>query len=97
MSVPLQSLVFGQKSVVGSIVGGRADMVELLDTAAVKGVRPILETFPISKVRSRRLERWTGPHYFTSAQPTQIVHQCARAKAAPSSTVQCHLHCCLTQ
>jgi hypothetical protein len=26
MAVPLQSLVFGQKKVAGSIVGGRADM-----------------------------------------------------------------------
>ena len=50
MSVPLQSLVFGQKSVVGSVVGGTADMVEMLDMAAVKGVRLIVETIPLSRV-----------------------------------------------
>ena len=51
MQVPLQALVFGQKMVAGSIVGGRADMMEMLDMAAVKNLRPIVETFPFNKVQ----------------------------------------------
>jgi uncharacterized zinc-type alcohol dehydrogenase-like protein len=53
MSVPLQDLVFGQKRVAGSIVGGRADMQEMLDFAGVAGVRPVLEIMPLSEVRVR--------------------------------------------
>ncbi|GFR44432.1 hypothetical protein Agub_g5671 [Astrephomene gubernaculifera] len=50
MHVPLQDLVFGQKRVVGSIVGGRADMQEMLDFAAVHGIAPLVELWPLSKV-----------------------------------------------
>ncbi len=37
--------------VMGSIVGGRADMVEMLEFAAVKGIKPKCETMPLSQVR----------------------------------------------
>ncbi|GIL59035.1 hypothetical protein Vafri_14006 [Volvox africanus] len=50
MSVPLQDLVFGQKLVAGSVVGGRADMQEMLHFAATHGVRPMVETMPLSQV-----------------------------------------------
>ncbi|GLC63995.1 hypothetical protein PLESTF_000107000 [Pleodorina starrii] len=50
MSVPLQDLVFGQKKVAGTIVGGRADMQEMLDFAGVHGVRPLVELMPLSEV-----------------------------------------------
>lgn len=50
IQVPLQDLVFGQKRVIGSIVGGRADMQEMLDFAGLKGVKPMLERFPLSQV-----------------------------------------------
>ncbi|GIL86677.1 hypothetical protein Vretimale_11489 [Volvox reticuliferus] len=50
MHVPLQDLVFGQKHVVGSIVGGRADMQEMLNFSAVHGVKPLVEAWPLSKV-----------------------------------------------
>ncbi|KXZ54224.1 hypothetical protein GPECTOR_5g316 [Gonium pectorale] len=50
MTVPLQDLVFGQKKVAGSIVGGRADMQEMLDFAGVQGVKPMLEIMPLSQV-----------------------------------------------
>ncbi|KAG2501505.1 hypothetical protein HYH03_000013 [Edaphochlamys debaryana] len=50
MKVPVQDLVFNQKRVVGSIVGGRADMQEMLDFCGVHGVRPMVETMPLSKV-----------------------------------------------
>ncbi len=50
MHVPLQDLVFSQKHVVGSIVGGRADMQEMLNFSAVHNVKPLLELWPLSKV-----------------------------------------------
>ncbi|PNW73221.1 hypothetical protein CHLRE_14g623650v5 [Chlamydomonas reinhardtii] len=50
MTVNLQDLVFNQKKVVGSIVGGRADMKEMLEFSAVHGVKPLVETMPLSKV-----------------------------------------------
>ncbi|KXZ49021.1 hypothetical protein GPECTOR_23g11 [Gonium pectorale] len=50
MQVPLQDLVFNQKKVVGSIVGGRADMQEMLNFAAVHDVKPLVELWPLSKV-----------------------------------------------
>ncbi|GLC41739.1 hypothetical protein PLESTM_001234500 [Pleodorina starrii] len=50
MHVPLQDLVFGQKRVVGSIVGGRADMQEMLDFSAVHGVKPLVEEWPMAKI-----------------------------------------------
>jgi uncharacterized zinc-type alcohol dehydrogenase-like protein len=50
ITVPLQDVVFGQKKLVGSIVGGRADMQEMLNFACVKGVKPKVETMPLSKV-----------------------------------------------
>ena len=34
----------------GSIVGGRSDMVEMLELAAVKQIKPMCETMPLSKV-----------------------------------------------
>ncbi len=37
ISLPLQDLVFSQKSLTGSIVGGRADMQEMLNFAAGEG------------------------------------------------------------
>lgn len=40
LQVGVQDLVFGQKKVAGSIVGGRADMQEMLDFAAAKGIKP---------------------------------------------------------
>jgi len=42
--------VFGQKKVVGSIVGGRADMNAMLQLAAIQGIAPLIETLPLSKV-----------------------------------------------
>ncbi|KAG2437287.1 hypothetical protein HXX76_005945 [Chlamydomonas incerta] len=50
LAVPLQDLVFGQKKVAGTIVGGRADMQEMLQFSAINGVRPMLEVMPLSKV-----------------------------------------------
>lgn len=47
----LQEVVFGQKGMVGSIVGGRADMEEMLRFCADKGVEPMVETMKLSQVR----------------------------------------------
>ena len=36
--------------VVGSIVGGRADLQEMLQFCAVSGVKPQCETMPLSRI-----------------------------------------------
>ncbi len=50
LNVPLIPLIFGQKSVVGSVVGGRHFMREMLDFAAVNQIKPMIETMPLSQV-----------------------------------------------
>lgn len=47
---PLQDLVFGQKVVAGTVVGGRADMSSMLDFAAAKKVAPLVEEMPLDKI-----------------------------------------------
>jgi uncharacterized zinc-type alcohol dehydrogenase-like protein len=48
--VPAFPLVTGQRSVCGSVVGGRADMQEMLEFAARCGIRPKTESVPMSRV-----------------------------------------------
>ncbi|KAG1672124.1 hypothetical protein FOA52_001712 [Chlamydomonas sp. UWO 241] len=48
--VGVTDVVFNGKQVVGSIVGGRNDMQEMLDFAAVKGIKPQCETMPMSNI-----------------------------------------------
>ena len=43
-------MVFNQKKLVGSIVGGRSDMQCMLDFAAAKGIKPMVELMPLTKV-----------------------------------------------
>ena len=50
LNIPLLSLVFGQKSVVGSVVGGRSFMKEMLEFAAVHQIKPMTQTMPLSQV-----------------------------------------------
>ena len=50
INVPLIPLIFGQKSVVGSVVGGRRFMQEMLDFAAVNQIKPMIQTMPLSQV-----------------------------------------------
>ena len=50
MGVPLHDLVFGQRSVVGSIVGGRAVMGRMLAFATAQKVVPLVEEMPLSKI-----------------------------------------------
>jgi len=50
IDVPLTSLVFGQKAIVGSVVGGRRFMREMLDFSAVHGITAMVETMPLSQV-----------------------------------------------
>uniref|UniRef100_A0A7R9YS23 Alcohol dehydrogenase-like C-terminal domain-containing protein n=2 Tax=Chlamydomonas euryale TaxID=1486919 RepID=A0A7R9YS23_9CHLO len=42
--------VFDGKQLVGSVVGGRADMQEMLDMCAVTGIKAMCQTMPLSKV-----------------------------------------------
>ena len=50
LNVPLIPLIFGQKSVVGSVVGGRHFMREMLEFAAVNQIKPMIETVPLSQI-----------------------------------------------
>ncbi len=50
LNVPLIPLIFGQKSVVGSVVGGRRFMQEMLDFAAINQIKPMIETMSLSQV-----------------------------------------------
>ncbi len=50
INIPLIPLIFGQKSVVGSVVGGRRFMQEMLDFAALNQIKPMIETMPLSQV-----------------------------------------------
>jgi len=50
ITIPVPSLVFGQKSVTGSIVGGRRFMQEMLDFSAVHNITPMVETMPLSQI-----------------------------------------------
>ncbi len=50
ITIPVASLVFGQKSIAGSIVGGRRFMREMLDFSAVHNITPMVETMPLSQV-----------------------------------------------
>mmetsp|Transcript_44783 Transcript_44783/g.85640 ORF Transcript_44783/g.85640 Transcript_44783/m.85640 type:complete len:338 (-) Transcript_44783:178-1191(-) len=50
ITVPLLGTVFYQKSVTGSIVGGRDDVKEMLQFCAVHGIKPLIETMPLSQI-----------------------------------------------
>ncbi|KAJ9506509.1 hypothetical protein QJQ45_019615 [Haematococcus lacustris] len=53
-------VVFGQKKVAGSIVGGRADMHEMLDFSAAKGIKPMIELMPMHKVNEALARMHSG-------------------------------------
>ena len=50
LNIPLIPLIFGQKAVVGSVVGGRRFMKEMLEFAAIHQIKPMIETMPISQI-----------------------------------------------
>lgn len=50
INLDLQDVVFGQKTMAGSIVGGRADMEEMLRFCADKGVEPMVQMMKLSQV-----------------------------------------------
>jgi uncharacterized zinc-type alcohol dehydrogenase-like protein len=50
LNIPLLPLVFGQKKVVGSIVGGRKFIKEMLEFSAINNIVPKIETMPLSQV-----------------------------------------------
>lgn len=43
-------VIFRQQSVVGSVVGGRRFMQEMLDFAAINQIKPMIQTMPLSQV-----------------------------------------------
>jgi len=45
-------LAFGQQRVIGSLIGSRRDMVELLQLAAQAGIRPLTETYPLAEANA---------------------------------------------
>ncbi|NEQ37241.1 MAG: NAD(P)-dependent alcohol dehydrogenase [Okeania sp. SIO3I5] len=50
LNIPLLPLVFDQKAVVGSVVGGRRFMKEMLEFAAIHQIKPMIETMSISQI-----------------------------------------------
>lgn len=52
VTIPAFSLIGGQKGIVGSAIGGRIAMREMLEFAATHGVRPRVETMPLSQVNT---------------------------------------------
>ncbi len=52
MEVPLLPLLAKRRRVMGSPIGGRAIMCEMLEAAARFGVQPMIEKFPLSEVNT---------------------------------------------
>jgi uncharacterized zinc-type alcohol dehydrogenase-like protein len=52
LNIPLLPLVFGQKAIAGSVVGGRRFMKEMLEFAAIHQIKPMIETIPISQINA---------------------------------------------
>ena len=50
VSVPVSALVLGQKSLSGSVIGGRSMINEMLEFSARNGVKAMTELMPIEKV-----------------------------------------------
>lgn len=50
INVPLIPLIFGQKSIAGSVVGGRKFMQEMLEFAALNQITPMIETMPLGEI-----------------------------------------------
>jgi uncharacterized zinc-type alcohol dehydrogenase-like protein len=60
-AVPIRPdlLMFRRRKVTGSLIGSRAEILEMLDLAARLGVRPVVETFPLAEANEalRRVRR----------------------------------------
>jgi uncharacterized zinc-type alcohol dehydrogenase-like protein len=52
LNIPLLPLVFGQKAIVGSVVGGRRFMKEMLEFAGVNQIKPMIEIMPLSDINA---------------------------------------------
>ena len=52
LNIPLLPLVFGQKVIAGSVVGGRRFMREMLEFAAINQIKPMIETMPLSDINA---------------------------------------------
>ena len=50
INLPLIALIFGQKIVAGSVVGGRQFMREMLDFAAFYQITPMVQTMPLTQI-----------------------------------------------
>jgi uncharacterized zinc-type alcohol dehydrogenase-like protein len=45
-------LMYGRKRITGSLIGGRGEIVEMLDVAARYSVRPVVELFPMAEANA---------------------------------------------
>lgn len=50
LNIPAGLLIMGQYSISGSAAGSRADMMEMLEFSARRGIRPWIETVPLGQV-----------------------------------------------
>lgn len=71
--VPILSLVLGQKRVVGSVVGGRSEMNEMLQFCAQTGIRPMIEKRKLKCVHHFPRHPLPPPHVERSPRH-QICH-----------------------
>jgi uncharacterized zinc-type alcohol dehydrogenase-like protein len=52
LTIPVNLLLAKRRRVMASPIGGRAAMVEMLETAARFGIQPLIETFPLGDVNT---------------------------------------------
>lgn len=50
LTIPLIPLIFGQKMIAGSVVGGRKLMREMLEFAAINQIKPMVEIMPLDQI-----------------------------------------------
>ena len=81
-----QDVVFNQKKLAGSIVGGRADMQEMLDFAALEGIKPKARSLSASSSHCS-----CGARGRPRCGMVPRVHPRARCAGVPSSVASTHV------
>lgn len=73
LTVKVQDIVFGQKGLTGSLVGGRADMQEMLDFASIKGIKPMIELYKLSDINAAAARVASGKARYRVVMETDSV------------------------
>ncbi|KAF8056340.1 adhA [Scenedesmus sp. PABB004] len=72
INLDLQDVVFGQKALAGSIVGGRADMQEMLSLCAAKGIAPMVQVMKLSQLNEALAALKAGKPRYRIVMETDI-------------------------